>query len=297
MISNEADLQSNLSSLQETLTLSPKDLSERMNASEINSINQDIFNALNTLYERIRTLEDIKDYMRTTILSTIQERKKKINEILISIEKNNDIYTSDKKQAVSVPYTWSNETAKDRDGSSLAPLVHDTDSRLYPQGNVAYLADISCINHECSDTPFTITKSESDGYYHVRYLKTKPDFINDTITILFKEPKEINYIECSVFNADYSVNYLTKNNESVSVQDNQYIEPVTMYGLTIELIGDHYNTVTQNIDKEKQAQDSFSKFSSQTSESLQTESESASSLQNKQFQKDASDYIRKVGEA
>lgn len=297
MISNEADLQSNLTSIQNTLTLTPTNLSERMNASEMNTTNQDIYNALNTLYEKIRILEDIKNYMRTTMLSEIKKKKKKINEILINIEKNNDIYTSDKKQAVAIQYTWSNDIPKDRDGSTLAPLVHDTDSRLYPQGNIAYEANISCINHECQDIPFAITKNETDGYYHVQYLKTKPDFVNDTVTILFKEPKQINYINCNVFNADYTISYLTEKNDSISVQDNQYIEPVTMYGITIDFIGDHYDTVTQNIDKTKSAQNSFSKFSAQSSNALlDTESDCASSLQDKDYMSKANEYIKKVGD-
>ncbi len=294
MIANETDLQNSLSSLQETLTLSPVDLSERMDASQMNSTEQDIYNTLNILYERIRVLEDIKDYMHTTILAAISEKKKKLNGILVNIEKNNDIYTSDKKQAVSVSYAWSSNTVKDRDGTELPSLIHDNNTNLYPQGNIAYQADILRISHECQDIPFTIEKNETDGYYRVKYLKTKPTFVNDTVTILFKEPKEINYVECSVYNADYVISYLTDKNDSIIISDNRYIEPITAYGLTIEFIGNNYETVTQNVDKTRQAQESFSTFNEQTASLSETESETASSLQNKNFNSEITDYARKV---
>lgn len=294
MIANEADLQSNLSTLQKTLTLTPVDLSERMDASQMNSTEQDIYNTLNTLYEKIRILEDIKDYMRKTMLATIAEKKKKLNEILINIEKNNDIYTSDKKQGVSVSYTWSTDTVKDRDGTELSSLIYDSNMNLYPQGNIAYQADILKMSHECQDVPFTFEKSEDNGYYHVQYLKNKPDFVDDTLTIIFKEPRIINYIDCDIYNASYIVSYLNDKSETTIVSDNCYIEPVTAYGLVIEFIGDKYDTITQSIDKAKQSDDSFSNFNKEAVSLSDTESESASELQSKHFDSDITDYARKV---
>lgn len=293
MIANDSDLQNYLSELQTTVTMNPVNLSERMNASEMNATEQDIYDLLNILYTRIRILEDIKDYMRTHILSEIANKKKDFQKVISEIEKNTDTYTTDKKRGVVVPYTWSHDTVTDRDGTELSPLVYD-DARIYSQGYTAYRTDISTIGHNSMDIPFDLKKSEQGGYYEVRYLKDKPDMIDDIVTILFKEPKVINYVECHIYNANVSASYLTETNDTVDIPLNQYIEPVTAYGLTLELVSDVYEEVSQNVDKKEAAVDSFSGFNQTSSTLLDTESDTASNIVNNKFKDTIEDFSRKV---
>lgn len=293
MIANDSDLQNYLSELQTTVIMNPVDLSERMNASEMNATEQDIYNLLNILYTRVRILEDIKDYMRTHILSEIANKKKDFQKVISEIEKNTDTYTTDKKKGVVIPYTWSHDTVTDRDGTELSPLIYN-DTRIYPQGYTAYHTNISTINHNSMDIPFDLKKNEQSGYYEVRYLKDKPDVVDDAVTILFKEPRVINYVECHVYNADVSASYLTETNDTIDIPLNQYIEPITAYGLTLELVSDVYEEISQNVDKKETAVDSFSKFNQTKNILLDTESDTASNIADNKFKNTIEDFSRKV---
>lgn len=144
------------------------------------------------------------------------------------------------------------------------------------------------------DIPFDLKKNEQSGYYEVRYLKDKPDAVDDAVTILFKEPRVINYVECHVYNADVSASYLTETNDTIDIPLNQYIEPITAYGLTLELVSDGYKEISQNVNKKETAVDSFSKFNQINNILLDTESDTASNIADNKFKNTIKDFSRKV---
>lgn len=289
MITREADYETSMTTAQTPLSLETMNLSEKMSSEEWNYNNATIYQAINTLYERIRLLEDIKDYIRTYTLKQIADKKAAFEQTLQEIQQNQDIYTDDKKQAVLAPFSWSDDPVQDRDGTTVSPLDH-TETSIFPRGNTASSAAVSLIKHDCMNTPFTIKTSETDRYYEAVYLLPKPGVVYDTVTFMFSRAKEINYVDCDLYNVTVQASYLTESNTPAPILLNQYVPPVKAYGLVFDVVCKDYTTVDQNVDKTKLAADAFSSFSDTSSPMGQTESQTAAALQANQYKEAVRQY-------
>jgi len=93
-----------------------------MDARQFNSIFKELESDINNLYEKIRVLEDIKNYTKDFVIRAIEERRKKIVDSLKVIETNVTEYQNPDYQAVEIGFSNVSEKIKDRDGSSIQAL-------------------------------------------------------------------------------------------------------------------------------------------------------------------------------
>ena len=197
-------------------------LSEKMSSYEYNLYLQDTEYFLNFLYEKIRTLEELCDYLddyinvkSKTISNTLQEKTKLLNTAL---------HSSQKKQASYDFPLWNiAETVMDRDGATLPMAVISgsaiegasrKENRVIPIaiqriGNKVPYAD-SCDN-------FINTNS-----YLVKFKEDVPSKIQEEIQIILPDETSFNCIEYDPLNANISIADVNAKNIVLSIIPKSY---------------------------------------------------------------------------
>lgn len=112
-------------------------INNEMNARHFNSIFQEIEDDINNLYEKIRVLEDIKNYTRDFVLRAIEERRKKIVDSLKIIETNVTEYQNPEYQVEEIGFGNTVEEIKDRDGSTIRSLQNKDNALIMPHSKLS----------------------------------------------------------------------------------------------------------------------------------------------------------------
>lgn len=181
-----------------------------MNSVAINSNFTKIEGDLNTLYERIRVLEELIDYARFYVSNEIDETIKDCRDLLNEIENINDLNFSDAKNFVitNVPLT-NNDSAQytDRDGSPLKTCeVYNnviTLSGTIKDNVLIDTVSIRSTEQVYESNPESLTNNES---YRTFYLldSIPNNGVTETITLSFNSPKNINSIKAKLANCKIS---------------------------------------------------------------------------------------------
>ena len=210
MIKTQAEYKSALEYINTDLNMYDFELSEKMTSYEYNLYLQDVQYYLNVLYEKIRVLEDLIDYMETyseeKMDTLIQEIKEKENKLTTNLDK----YLSKKSMVYNVQWDiGSLDTIKDRDGNQLKKAVINHNKALALDGYALGEINLNNIIKE-TDTPSysdNILTCLEDGTYLTSYSLDAPQKV-----------KELLYIDA----------------DNIDKIENLVLEPI---GCTIEFIG------------------------------------------------------------
>lgn len=169
-------------------------LDNRMNADEFNTVFRELEDDINNLYEKIRVLEDIKNYTREFVVRAIEERRKKIINSLKVIEKSVDEFQDYSYVALAVGFDNNPKEIIDRDGSVIPSLSlkegklntpsKDLDiENFLTLTNLGQIANITDINGESRSVPFAnaepfteskLTVMNEPGQYRTIYESSQP---------------------------------------------------------------------------------------------------------------------------
>ena len=150
MIKTYSDFLTSLATLKST-DLSPGTISSEMKASEFNNLMNNIESALNTLYVKLRTLNDIHDYIKKYIQTEINDKRKEIQENLKIIEDLSDSYTNFDYVTELVPFLINQNEIID----NIVKIRADIDQRTALELN-------PMINNELIDEIIKRTKEENE---------------------------------------------------------------------------------------------------------------------------------------
>lgn len=222
--------------MQEPLEIPYADISPIMNSSEINFNGANIQTALNALYERVRVLEDVRDYTYSYVRRLVTQSKKEFEDTLKEIERNIDVLgTADTGVVESV--AWSDDIITDRTGKIVSRL---DDLRF--TGDVESSADVGAITHESSDIPYEF--STNGGRISGVYLKENADSVTDEIIISLTKPSVINCIDIdSARGMDIIISVTDEAGETIDVSPGEYFEPVTAVSITLTVLCNGYTVV------------------------------------------------------
>lgn len=290
MIANQADLENTLEELKKIQEINIMDLSKKMSSEEFNFNNLTIYENLNLLYTKYRLLEDIKQYMENNLLDLIAKKKKKFAEILTAIQKNMDIVTDDAKGYIPLSYSWSKDKIIDRDGSFL-PIINDPFFNKNNTLDYSREAEIISIIQNSKDTPYICKITDSSCY--IAFNTDNVISVEDTVKIIFNKASIINYISI-LHNEEISINayYINKDKEHITVKLNQYIEPITISELYLDINTKNYKKIEKEEDKKVFAADTFALQSSDIFP-IGTTSEIESKLANYNYQNEVKSYTNK----
>lgn len=290
MIANQTDLENTLEELKKVQEINIMDLSKKMSSDEFNFNNLTIYENLNLLYTKYRLLEDVKQYMENNLLDLIAKKKKKFAEILTDIQKNMDIVTDDAKGYIPLSCSWNKDKIIDRDGSFL-PIINDLFFNKNNTLDYSREAEIISIIQNSKDTPYICKITDSSCY--ITFNTDNVISIEDTVKIIFNKASIINYISI-LHNEEISINayYINKDKEHITVKLNQYIEPITISELYLDINTKNYKKIEKEEDKKVFAADTFALQSSDIFP-IGTTSEIESKLANYNYQNEVKSYTNK----
>ena len=137
MINTAQDFETSVMTVSEAAAVYNPQLNNEMSSAEFNNIFTTLENQLNQLYEKIRLLEDIKDYTKDFVVRAIDERRQQLIENLKVIEASVDDFSNKDYVSVGVPLETEVGEVLDRNGVVLPNLVVDGGTLILPSNDMA----------------------------------------------------------------------------------------------------------------------------------------------------------------
>ena len=232
-----------INELSEEKILIPIKLSETMLSDEANMTFEYIETELNTIYDKIRLLEQLHNYTEVFVKEQIDKK-----EYLKTIEDVSDLYQDNNSVSYLIQFLASKDTIRDRDGSIIQQM--DINNHLLEMpGTILAKANLNNIIH----------KSDIDCYNNTynNLLKEKPGvsiyFANnpfvggvlEQVQTTISNPQTYNYIGLDITNAQLLDPTIVHESSSEPINIiNGYINPTIVSGFNFNL-----NCVNYNIGK------------------------------------------------
>ena len=245
MIQAENNFNSALKFIKDENSIYPSSTKEQMVSADFNNSMQTIENQLNNLYEKIRVLEDIRDYCKTFILEIIRLKEQEFKEKLKIIEDISDQYRDTEYISYTVPFEYSSEIIKDRDGTIINSMI-TTNNQLEQSGNISEKAVLSSITQESNTACYNNTyknliNNESGRSY---YIIDEPIYggVLEKCSVLFNNSYECNFISISASNCTIKdCKIITLDDDSgIDIQNNEAFELTKIKGIQFSLVCTKY---------------------------------------------------------
>lgn len=244
----EKNISDIINELSEEKILIPIKLSETMLSDEANITFEYIETELNSIYDKIRLLEQLHDYTEVFVKEQIDKKENQFKEYLKTIEDVSDLYQDNNSVSYLIQFLASKDTIRDRDGSIIQQM--DINNHLLEMpGTILAKANLNNIIH----------KSDIDCYNNTynNLLKEKPGVsiyfadnpfvggILEQVQTTISNPQTYNYIGLDITNAQLLDPTIVHESSSEPINIiNGYINPTIVSGFNFNL-----NCVNYNIGK------------------------------------------------
>ena len=241
----EININDIINELSEERELLPIEFSDTMSSEETNVSFDYIESELNSLYNKIRLLEQLHNYTELYVKQQIEQKENQFKEYLKTIEDVSDLYQDTNSVSYLVQFLASKDTIRDRDGSIIKQM-NIVNSSLEVSGNILAKASLNNIIHSsdinCYNNNYNNLLKEKSGTS--LYFSDNPIIggILENIQITISNPQNFNYINIVPINATINnpktIYESTENNIDLS---HSYISPTLMNGLNFSLNCTDYN--------------------------------------------------------
>ena len=253
MITHVDDANEVLAFIKEANENYPESLSEVMNADDYNTACQMIEYQLDILYEKIRLIQDIDEFVRYYAETKIAEKENKLRENLKIIEDAADLYHDNNSVAIMVPLVSDGSAVRDRDGAVI-PDMKTMDSSLSMDTNaigeaaiasVSNNANVPCYSNNYAD----IVKGTGGSAVYL----TKEHLENgvvDTITVEFAAATSVNFVQINAVNAKVENlrGILPNHAETALNTTNGYFQETELIGVRFDLTSATYEETSYYTD-------------------------------------------------
>ena len=244
----EKNISDIINELSEEKILIPIKLSETMLSDEANMTFEYIETELNTIYDKIRLLEQLHNYTEVFVKEQINKKENQFKAYLKTIEDVSDLYQDNNSVSYLIQFLASKDTFRDRNGSIIQQM--DINNHLLEMpGTILAKANLNNIIH----------KSDIDCYNNTynNLLKEKPGVsiyfadnpfvggILEQVQTTISNPQTYNYIGLDITNAQLLDPTVVHESSSEPINIiNGYINPTIVSGFNFNL-----NCVNYNIGK------------------------------------------------
>lgn len=244
----EKNISDIINELSEEKILIPIKLSETMLSDEANITFEYIETELNTIYDKIRLLEQLHNYTEVFVKEQIEKKENQFKEYLKTIEDVSDLYQDNNSVSYLIQFLASKDTIRDRDGSIIQQMDINNHSLEMP-GTILAKVNLNNIIH----------KSDIDCYNNTynNLLKEKPGVsiyfadnpfvggVLEQVQTTISNPQTYNYIGLDITNAQLLDPTIVHESSSEPINIiNGYINPTIVSGFNFNL-----NCVNYNIGK------------------------------------------------
>lgn len=244
----EKNISDIINELSEEKILIPIKLSETMLSDEANITFEYIETELNTIYDKIRLLEQLHNYTEVFVKEQIEKKENQFKEYLKTIEDVSDLYQDNNSISYLIQFLASKDTIRDRDGSIIQQM--DINNHLLEMpGTILAKANLNNIIHksdiDCYNNTYNNLLKENPGVSI--YFADNP-FVGgvlEQVQTTISNPQTYNYIRLDITNAQLLDPTIVHESSSEPINIiNGYINPTIVSGFNFNL-----NCVNYNIGK------------------------------------------------
>lgn len=244
----EKNISDIINELSEEKILIPIKLSETMLSDEANITFEYIETELNSIYDKIRLLEQLHNYTEVFVKEQIDKKENQFKEYLKTIEDVSDLYQDNNSVSYLIQFLASKDTIRDRDGSIIQQM--DINNHLLEMpGTILAKANLNNIIHksdiDCYNNTYNNLLKEKHGVSI--YFADNP-FVGgvlEQVQTTISNPQTYNYIGLDITNVQLLDPTIVHESSSEPINIiNGYINPTIVSGFNFNL-----NCVNYNIGK------------------------------------------------
>lgn len=189
-------------------------VSTKMDATEINDFFESVESAFNTLYEKLRLLQDVHDFAKAYVQKVYDRTTKELNTVKLDSDIANQEYRNSKARAC-VGVFQNSGAVRDRDGSALYQ-ADISDSVVIPGNATIETADLTSAAVYSTDLCYrrnTLPASNYKSFYVLEdAMENAPQ---EKITFFLPAPVMLNHMDLAAFNSDVESIKLTCSNGDI----------------------------------------------------------------------------------
>lgn len=199
----------------------------QLNASDYNTTQKEIYNQLNLLYDKLRVMEDVNDYLMTQIKTKTESSSKTCESLLKEIEKSRDAIKETSYHTIPINITPT-RAHYDRDGLPLkSAFVYDgkTISAFSVKHSIPYEMKTETNKRVYHNNVDALPKGEVYRSYYITD-ESYPDGISENIQFIFQQPTQINRVATKVSNATSFDHKLHYSGDTIILKDLSWDVPI-----------------------------------------------------------------------
>ena len=249
MINNLIELNDTITALTKNTNISIPVLSRKMNSDEFNNIFRTMQENLNSLYEKCRLLEDLRNFTQSYIQNEFKKKNAAFNSAIKELEKSTVDYENITKIACEIPFNLSPIVTLDRDGVAIKSPEIIEGSKLLQSNTTVNKINNLYMSSNSSDIPYRQIMTPPENYRSF-YIMPYPsvDGIKESLQIIFSQEAYINYLDIQAFGAKITDLYIIRSdNQIIKVDTSQYgINLQSVKGIQIDLSTNYFKPLEIN---------------------------------------------------
>lgn len=240
MIKTSEDMQAALELLTADTEIEFSGAKRAMDSQEFNAILYQIETDLNKLYENIRLLNDVYDYSKNYIVTSVEERRQKFIEKLKVIEQLTDSYRDKSYVTQLVPFQVNQEHVTNRSGQKV-PVMQINSGSLEMNSATVHAATIDTVFQKTSNGQYSCTaESLSKGEPSRSIYESEEPIdqgVQEEYEVRFKQPTSFNYIDIDTVGCDLKkVQAINTEGEVVGMETvGAFLKPMELSGIRFRI--------------------------------------------------------------
>ncbi len=222
---------------------------DTVNSTAANTLMLQIESSLNTLYEKIRLLEDLNTFAYEYIQNEYKKSIDGITQNLKTVQHESDHFLQSKKQSETIAFGSNIYQTTDRNGVPLA-CADNIREVLLPASEIVQTANAAIVTSSSNAKPYRQVGKPIDAYRSF-YCEDAPlsTVIQETVQVLFEQSLTVNYIAIAAFKSSIENLSLinSENNELIPVDLTGNVcvfPPINVKGFVVTLKAGAYDILS-----------------------------------------------------
>lgn len=216
-IANSSELKDAIQKLTTPIEIPNTAISTKLDADEVNSFFESIETAFNSLYEKLRLLQDVHDFSKEYIQSVYDKTTKELDMVNLDSDTASQEYRNSRVKA-SVAVFANSGAVRDRDGSALYQADAESGT-IIPGNTVIEEVEPSSSSTFSTEMCYRRNPMPADNYKAFYVIEAAQEKLpEEKVTFFLPEPTMLNHIDFSQFNSDIkSVSFTCLNGDVINV--------------------------------------------------------------------------------
>ena len=237
-----------INSLLMKIPLSISKFSKKMSSDEFNNIMLNVQKTLDSLYEKARLIQDLRQYSEKVIKKEYLAKRAELDKIYKMIKESASDYENSENIAHEAFFEVLCPTTRifDRNGEQI-PVAETVGMTSLLQANTMAASPDKCTVSATSNIEAYNRKVDSPNNYRAYYVTNEPfeDGIKETVNVSFNTPCNVNFVNIEPFFCNVlKLSLIKTDNTLIDIDINDYrVESELIKGIKIEIVSNSYKPV------------------------------------------------------